>query len=111
MFFIRLLSLAPFWVIYFVADILYLLNYHIIRYRREVIEKNLSIVFPDMSKAEKLKTIKGFYKNFGDVMLESVKAISISREEMIKRVTYSGIDNLLAAKNHGFTAVYLATHH
>ena len=111
MFFIKLLSLAPFWVIYFVADILYLLNYHIIRYRREVIEKNLSIVFPDMSKAEKLKTIKGFYKNFGDVMLESVKAISISREEMIKRVTYSGIEKLVAAKNHGFSAVYLATHH
>jgi len=111
MLFIRLLSHAPYWVLYLISDLLRLINYHLIRYRREVIEKNLSIAFPDMSDEGKEKTIKGFYKNFGDVMMESIKAISISREEMVKRVTYSGIEKLEEARSRGFSAVYLATHH
>ena len=40
------LSLLPFRLLYLFSDALYLLIYHIVRYRRGVVRKNLSTSFP-----------------------------------------------------------------
>ncbi len=105
-----LLSYLPFRILYILSDITFLLVCYIFKYRRTVIEKNINIAFPDKSTEEKLKIIKGFYKNFCDVIFETIKAITISHEEMVRRVTYSNIEALDEAKHRGLSAVYLATH-
>ena len=48
------LSRLPLRVHYAVADaVLYPVMYHVVRYRRKVVEKNLSLAFPDKSERER----------------------------------------------------------
>ena len=50
---------------------------------------NLAIAFPDKSNEERKKIAKKFYRYFTDTFLESVKFISISKKQLLKRVTGS----------------------
>ena len=60
------ISLLPFWALYCIADFEYLMMYHVIRYRRGIVRKNLTTSFPEMSATE-IKTIeKNFYRWFCD---------------------------------------------
>ncbi len=71
-----LLSLLPLKVLFILSDILYILLYHIIGYRKEVVAKNLLIAFPQKSDAERNKIQKQFYKNFIDNFIETLKMVS-----------------------------------
>ena len=88
------LSLLPFWLLYLVSDGLYLLVYHIVRYRRKIVWKNLSASFPDKSHAE-LKTIeRQFYHWFCDYIFETFKLLSISDEKLLRHVEYRNVEEV-----------------
>ena len=110
MFFLRLFSRLPLWLLYIVADLLYVLNYHVIGYRKSIIRKNLSIAFPNYTERELSKIVKAFYRNLGDVVMESIKAISIKQEDLDRRVTFIGVEALRKRKEEGRNVVYLANH-
>src|SRR5690625_6156518 len=80
-----LLSLLPFWLIYFISDVLYILLYYVLRYRRRVVFSNLKQAFPEMSENEREQTAKRFYRNLTDQIVETIKMISISKKEIQKR--------------------------
>jgi KDO2-lipid IV(A) lauroyltransferase len=50
---------------------------------------NLAIAFPHESNEERIKIAKRFYQYFTDTFIESLKFISISKKELLKRVTGS----------------------
>lgn len=50
--------------------------------------KNLSIAFPEKTRAEKEKIIKKFYRNFTDNFLEAVKLLSMPEKSLRKRVQF-----------------------
>ncbi len=83
--FLYLLSISPFWLLYFFSDLLYLLLYYIIGYRKEVVLENLSNAFPEKSKIEIKELSKKFYKYLCDLFLETFKTLTISEKEMLKR--------------------------
>jgi len=95
---------------FMIADFLYFVTYYIIKYRRAVVEKNLEISFPNISKKDRKRIIKKFYKNFSDVLIESLMAISLSKEELKQRVSYSNKHLVEDCKTRGFSSVFLATH-
>ena len=81
------ISLLPFWALYCIADFEYLMMYHVIRYRRGIVRKNLTTSFPEKSATE-IKTIeKKFYRWFCDYFFEAVKLLSISDQELRRRFT------------------------
>jgi KDO2-lipid IV(A) lauroyltransferase len=82
-----LLSLLPLAVLYLISDVLMFLLFHVIRYRRKVVEMNLRNAFPEKSEEEILRISRKFYRNLGDIMVEILKMITISREEFARRVT------------------------
>lgn len=88
MFLLRLLSYLPFGALYFVSDILSFLIFYIFRYRRKVVFQNLRNSFPEMSEKEIRKIAKRFYHNLADIIVEILKEITITKEEIIKRVKY-----------------------
>ncbi len=82
-----LISLLPFFILYGIADFLFLVLYIIIGYRRKVVMENLRNAFPGKSEAE-LKTIaRKFYRNFIDNWIETVKLISISKKSLNRRIS------------------------
>ena len=99
------LSLLPFRMLYVLSDILYVLVYKIVGYRCKTVSKNLRNSFPDKTKAELLKIERDFYHSFCDNMVEMFKLLSISPEEIHRRMTFSGNDENFAS----FTSDIFAT--
>ncbi|MEP6684051.1 MAG: lysophospholipid acyltransferase family protein [Parafilimonas sp.] len=84
--FLYLVSLLPFWIIYLISDLAYVLIYYVIGYRKDIVMSNLSIAFPEKSVEEKKVIAKKFYKNFTDNFIETVKLFSISKRQLQKRL-------------------------
>jgi KDO2-lipid IV(A) lauroyltransferase len=87
--FVYLISYLPMWVLHLKSTGLYILVYYIFGYRKKVVLQNLRNSFPEKSEQEINKICKGFYKNFCDVIFETVKAFTISKEELGKRCYYT----------------------
>lgn len=79
------LSLAPMPVLYFLSDIVFVFLYHVIQYRRNVVRHNLRNAFPDKTGKEIEDIARKFYRHFCDIMVETLKSLTISREDAIKR--------------------------
>ena len=84
-FFTGIFILVPFRLLYMFSDFIYIIFYYVIGYRKKVVFRNLRKSFPEKTEDE-LKTIaKGFYHHLCDVFLESLKAFTISEEEVVRR--------------------------
>ena len=80
-----LFSILPMPVLYLISDFFYLLIYYVFKYRRDIVFRNLQIAFPDKTVEERTRIAKGFYRNFTDTFIESLKLISASRRFVEKR--------------------------
>lgn len=83
-----LISLLPLRILYIISDFFYVIVYYIVKYRRNIVLSNLSIAFPEKTQAEKIKISKAFYKKFVDTFIETIKLISISKQEFLKRIDF-----------------------
>jgi KDO2-lipid IV(A) lauroyltransferase len=92
--FIYGISLLPFPLLYRVSDLLYLVLYRVLGYRREVVLTNLRNSFPEKSEAEIQAIAAKFYQWFCDLMVETLKTLTISPGAVRKRVGFEGIDIL-----------------
>jgi len=81
-------ALLPFPIIYFISDCLHFVFKHIFKYRIAVIDKNLAYSFPEWSPTKRLETRNTFYKNFIDLILESLKGMSIDPYKLIPRYRF-----------------------
>ena len=89
-----LISILPFRLFYMVSDMVFVLVYHIIGYRRKTVRENLELVFPEKPKEEISRIQKKFYSHMCDMFLEMIKSISISEKEISKRFTFTNIEYL-----------------
>lgn len=94
-----LISLLPIWILYKISDILYLLLFHLIPYRKAIVVQNLSRSFPDKNYKEIESIMKSFYRSFCDNIVEILKSLSISptkQMEIIELIDFDIIDKQIA---------------
>lgn len=84
--FFYLLSLLPFWLLYIISDIIFIILYYIFRYRRKVVDENLFHAFPEKSAKERASIRIKYYRYLTDLIVESLKLLTISDAEVRKRV-------------------------
>ena len=82
---ILLLAIMPFSIIYIFSDMLYILIYHVIGYRRRVVLENLRSSFPSKTPDEIRQLAEKFYRHLCDISLESLKGFTMSPEEFTAR--------------------------
>ncbi|MCF6297969.1 MAG: lysophospholipid acyltransferase family protein [Flavobacteriaceae bacterium] len=104
---IWLLSILPMRVLYFLSDIIYILIYHIIGYRKKVVRNNLKLSFPKKSQEELLVIEKKSFHHFVDVFMEMIKSFNISEKEISKRIVIENPDgiNKFITSNKNFIIV------
>ncbi len=107
---IWLLSVLPFGILYRISDLLYIILYHVIGYRREVVQKNLEIAFPEKSPQERKKLEKKFYKHLADLFLEMIKTFTISRRALAKRFDFHGAEILNKYYDEGKSVIVYGGH-
>lgn len=83
--FLCYVSRLPWPIIYLLGDLIFILLYHIVRYRKAIVFNNLAIAFPEMSMNEKKSVAKKFYHQLSDTFLETLKLLTVSKEELSKR--------------------------
>lgn len=109
-FLLKALARLPFWILYGMADVLFLLIYYIARYRRKLVRKNLAACFPDKSANELRKIERKFYRNFADYIVETIKLLHISDEQMLRRMEFEGLDVVRELMDNGRSIVAYFSH-
>lgn len=96
-----LISILPFRALYAFSDFLYLLIYRVFGYRKKVVSQNLKLVYPNKTDKELKQITKLFYHHLCDMMVESIKSITISEAAMKAHFTFTNVDLIrdLEAKN------------
>ncbi len=87
-------SLLPHRVLYFFSDIMSFVVQHIIGYRKEVVVKNLRSSFPEISDQKIKEYTNRYYHHLCDLIVESIKNISITNEELLKRFSFENVELL-----------------
>lgn len=70
---------------YRISDAIRWVIFDVIKYRRDVIYDNITRSFPEKTTAEHEKIERDFHRNLTDIIVESLKTRSISREEINER--------------------------
>ena len=83
--FLKPLSYLPIRVLYLLSNLLYFIMTRVIKYRLDVVAKNVGNSFPDLDETEQKAIIRKFYRHFADLIVESIKLFSISKKQVIER--------------------------
>lgn len=106
-----LVSKLPYRALYVISDIANLVLYHIVRYRRDIVRRNITSAFPEKSLEECISIECGFYKWFCDYFVETVKLMSVSRQELLSRIEFRGIDKIEECFDRGQTCAGILGHY
>ncbi len=104
------LSRLPFAVLYGFSDILWLLTYYVIGYRKKVVTDNLRRSFPEKSTQELNLIARNFYRNLSDIALESLKILSITEKELRARIHITNPEVCLKYLNAGQPVIVMTSH-
>lgn len=89
---LKILSKLPLWVLYGFSNFLGFLIGKVIRYRKKIVLENLRNSFPEKSEKELRSIASGFYRNLSDIIVETIKGITISKQELVKRVKFKNVE-------------------
>ena len=106
-----LISILPFQIFYWLSDLIYILVYHIVGYRKKTVRANLALALPHLSDKERLEIEKKSYHHLCDMFLEMVKTMTISSEEMNKRFTITNLEVIKEYEKKGKSIMLIASHY
>lgn len=107
-FFFKLMSRLPFSVLYVMSGGIYVLLYHVARYRRKIVRKNLTECFPEKDLREIRDIEKKSYRFFSDNIVESFKMSAMTPEEMGRRMRFTNVEEVNSVLRSGRSvALYL----
>jgi KDO2-lipid IV(A) lauroyltransferase len=86
------ISRLPFFLVYRLSDILFLILFYLIRYRRHTVYQNIKNAFPKYSPKACEKVSIGFYRHFCDLIVESLKLFTIREKNARDRMVYKNIE-------------------
>ncbi|MDA0194729.1 MAG: lysophospholipid acyltransferase family protein [Bacteroidetes bacterium] len=110
MFFFKLLSYLPLRVLYILSDLVYPIVWKWIGYRKEVIHQNIENAFPEKSESERSQIIAMFQRNLLDFIVETIKLMTISKEELNSRLSVSNPEVILDYFNNNQSMLLTASH-
>lgn len=108
---LRLVSRLPLGALYFLSDCFYPLVYYVVGYRRRVVRRNITSAFPEKSREECRNIERGFYHWLCDYAVETVKLLSMSREEMLRHIEFRGVEEMERCYDRGQTCAAMLGHY
>ena len=108
---IWILSILPMRVLHILSDLIYVILYYIIGYRKKVVRNNLKLAFPKKSNEERLQIEKKSFHHFIDIFMEMIKSFTISEKEISKRFVFKNLDELNDFYLNNKSLVLMAGHY
>lgn len=110
-FLLRVIGLAPFWLMYLMADVFYFIGYYIVGYRKKTVLTNLRNAFPEKTAEEIHQISKKFYHHLADLFFETIKAFEASEETLKKRYHYKNLEVMDELYHRGNSVALLSGHY
>lgn len=107
---VRMMACLPFCVLYVFADVIFVLLYYVLRYRRRMVRANMRAAFADADDEILRSYIRGFYRNFADYIVETVKLLHIKDESMARRIKFDGLEIIEEHLKQGRSVVAYFSH-
>ncbi len=109
-FLLKQVARLPFWWLYLLSRILFILVYHLAGYRKKVALENLKNAFPEKDEQEIRQICKRFYRHFCDLTLEIIKMGNMTKADFEKRMEVKNTDLLQHFFDQGKSLITLTMH-
>jgi KDO2-lipid IV(A) lauroyltransferase len=109
-FFIYPLSKLPLSILYRISDLFAFVLLYLIPYRKKVVRKNIQNSFPNLTQKEQKKIVIKFYKHLADILIEAVKNLSISKEELSARMKVKNPELMQDLYEQGKNVILVSGH-
>jgi len=96
--------------LYKIADVVAFVLYSVIGYRKEVVLTNLRNSFPEKSEAEIQQIAKETYTHLADRIVENIKSMTITKEEVMERTTAKNIEVIQDLYDKNRNVVLMVAH-
>jgi KDO2-lipid IV(A) lauroyltransferase len=87
---VRLLAALPWWVMNPFADVIAWLSWRVVRVEQRALRANLTASFPTLTEAQLQQLMRGYYRGFAQVLVEVVRSVNLSPQELRRRVVREG---------------------
>lgn len=98
---VKALAIWPYWLLHAFSSLLYPFVYYVARYRRKVTRKNLLNAFPEKSERDIVMIEKAFYRHFCDYLVETLKLMHISDDQMRRHMHFTNPELLETLRADG----------
>jgi KDO2-lipid IV(A) lauroyltransferase len=107
---VRLLAGLPWWIMYPLADVLAWLAWRVVRVEQRALRENLAAAFPTLTGPRLRQLMRAYYRNFSQVLVEVIRSVSLSPEELRSRVILEDFAPVRAALASGTPVLLVAAH-
>lgn len=108
---LKCVSLIPLGVLYLISDLFAGFLHTVIRYRRKVVNANLTSSLPGLSPKEIARVERTFYRFLCDYAFETIKMLSMSEKTMMKRMHVENPEMITDAIADGRNVTLLLGHY
>lgn len=105
-----ILSLLPLRVLFVLSDLIRIVLYYVLRYRRKVVQNNLLRSFPEKSEAELQRIEHAYYKHLCDMVVEVIHIMHGSLQKAKRMVNFRNIELVQNYNKQGRSVVFAAAH-
>ncbi len=109
--FVRTIAYLPLDTLYFFSAPLRFLTRYVVRYRRKIVLDNLRRSFPGLPEKEIKKTAASFYRYFSELIMENIKVIDFSKDELADRIRFRDTSIIDRYFEEGRSVVAISAHY
>lgn len=84
---LKLLSLLPFFILWVLSQLIYLILYKVVHYRKAVIHTNLTAALPHLSNEQLKNTQRHYYRHLSQLIIEVLKGYFMTSSQLMRRIT------------------------
>ncbi|MDR0250990.1 MAG: hypothetical protein LBI35_06755 [Burkholderiales bacterium] len=104
------LSYLPLPVLYCIGDVVFVLIFYLVRWRRKLAAANLVRSFPEKNEQERQKILRRHYRNLGRVLAEALWGLRADAEKLRARIVLENPEVVKAYADRGQSVLLMAGH-
>ena len=93
------------------ADILFVIAYFVVRYRRQVTRENLAHAYPELSEKERRRIERRYYRHICDLLVEAIHNLYASPKAILSRYRFVNRDFVNQYYEQGRSVVLMSSHY
>jgi KDO2-lipid IV(A) lauroyltransferase len=107
----RILSMLPYRLQLLIGKFIGHLFYLIAKYRREIVQTNIALCFPELSSEQQAKLVEDHFHSLGISIAETAMSWWGNEKKLRKLVTFKGFEYVDSALEAGTGAIMLGAHY